>query len=211
LTYRPHVIRSQVGTEHIVQLFDTMDSLANVVSAFLNEGWQKGDHLLVVAKPAHWLKTAERLERRGCPVDQATREGRLMILDAATTLARISRYGVVDRQLFLEYVGALVGRLVAGATGMVRIYGEMVELLATEGDLRQAHQLELMWNELGERQPFVLLCGYTASHFADGNSLPALHAICGAHTRVQKNTSDLLGNWLVDRNTPIVDHNTPVV
>jgi len=78
----------------------------------------------------------------------------------------------------------------------------LVELLAEEGDLRGAQLLERLWNELGERQPFILLCGYSAAHFADAHALPALHAICGAHTRVQKNTSDLLGNWLVGQNTP---------
>ena len=193
----PHVAAR--SAEHIVQLFDTIDSLANVVSAFLNEGWEAGDHLLVAAKPAHWSRTADRLERRGCPVAQAIRSGRLSVLDAATTLARITRFGAVDRQLFVEHIGGLVGRLVAEASGSVRIYGEMVELLAEEGDLRAAQQLEQLWNELGERQPYLLLCGYSAAHFADPQALPALHAICGAHTRVQTNTSDLLGNWLVGR------------
>ena len=186
-------------TEHIVQLFDTVDSLANVVSAFLKEGWDAGDYLLVAAKPGHWSRTADRLERRGCPVAQAIRSGRLSVLDAATTLARITRFGAADRQLFLEHIGGLVGRLVAESQASVRIYGEMVELLAEEGDLRGAQRLERLWNELGERQPFSLLCGYSAAHFADPQSLPALHAICGTHTRVQKNTSDLLGNWLIAR------------
>ncbi len=201
MSYRERIVHGNVTTEHVVQLFDTPDSLANVVSAFLNEGWQRGDHLLVVAKPAHWAKTSDRLERRGCPVAQATKEGRLSMLDAATTLARVTRFGVVDRQLFVEHIGGLVGRLVAESSASVRIYGEMVELLAEEGDLRGAQLLERLWNELGERQPFTLLCGYSAAHFADAHAMPALHAICDAHTRVQKNTSDLLGNWLVGRET----------
>ncbi len=191
--------RRNVSTEHIIQLFDTAESLANVVSAFLNEGWQRGDSLVVVAKPAHWTRTSERLERRGCPVSQAIKDGRLTVLDAATMLARITRFGIVDRQLFLDHVGALVGRLVAESSGRVRIYGEMVELLAEEGDLRAAQLLERLWTELSERQPFTLLCGYSAAHFIDAQALPALHAICGAHTRVQKHTSDVLGNWLVSR------------
>ena len=61
--------------------------------------------------------------------------------------------------------------------------------------------LERLWNELSEREPFTLLCGYSAAHFIDAHALPALHAICGAHTRVQKHTSDLLGNWLISRDT----------
>ena len=189
------------STDHIIQLFDTQESLANAVSAFLDEGWQQGDHLLVLAKPAHWAGTSERLERRGCPVAKGVKDGRLIVLDAATTLAKITRFGVADRQLFLDHIGALVGRLVAESTG-VRIYGEMVELLAEEGDLHGAQLLERLWNELSERQPFTLLCGYNAAHFADTNALPALHAICGAHTRVQQHTSDVLGNWLISGEVP---------
>jgi hypothetical protein len=189
---------------HIVQLFDTQESLANAVSAFLNEGWQRGEHLLVAAKPAHWARTSERLEQRGCPVAKGIKDGGLIVLDAATTLAKITRFGVADRQLFLDHIGALVGRLVAESKG-VRIYGEMVELLAEEGDLHGAQLLERLWNELSERQPFTLLCGYNAAHFADTNALPALHAICGAHTRVQQHTSDVLGNWLISREQPRVE------
>lgn len=183
--------------EHFVQLFDTPDSLANVVSAFLKEGWDRGDRLLVIAKPAHWARTSDRLERRGCPITQATREGRLAVLDAATTLARVTRGGAVDRQLFLEQFGAILGGLAADSTGTVRMYGELVELLAEEGDLRAAQHLEQLWNELADRHRFTLLCGYSAPHFADMRTLPALHAICRAHHRVQTNTSDLLGSWLV--------------
>jgi MEDS: MEthanogen/methylotroph, DcmR Sensory domain len=186
-------------SEHVVQLFDTTDSLANVVSAFLSEGWLAGDQLLIVAKPANWLRTSERLERRGCPVAAGLKEGRITVLDAATTLARINRHGSIDRQLFFDHIGSLVGRLVSASHAAVRVYGEMVELLAEEGDLRGAQQLEHLWNELAERQPFVLLCGYNAAHFTDPGVLPALKAICTAHTRVQKNTSDMLGNWLVGR------------
>jgi hypothetical protein len=194
--------RPEFASDHIVQLFDTADSLANVVSAFLNEGWLRGDHLLDVAKPHHWTRVAERLERRGCPVATATREGRLSVYDAATMLARISRYGVVDRQLFIEHVGSVVVRLATESPKGLRIYGEIVELLAEEGDLRSAQVLEAFWNELAEQQRFTLLCGYSAAHFADVTALRALHGICQAHTRVQKNTSDLLGNWLLQREQP---------
>jgi hypothetical protein len=182
-----------------VQLFDTPDSLANVVSAFLNEGWNRGDHLLVVAKPGHWTRMSERLGRRGCPVAQASGEGRLTVLDAAVTLTRISRFGNVDPHLFLDHVGALAGRLAAEAIGSLRIYSELVELLAEEGDLRGAQLLERRFNELDVRRPFTLLCGYSAAHFRESHNEAALHAICSAHTRVQTNTSDLLGNWLIGR------------
>jgi hypothetical protein len=200
LIAHPHQHGSVVGTtEHIVQLFDTPDSLGNVVSAFLSEGWRRGDSLLVLARPAHWARVADRLSRRGCPADPAVTAGRLTVFDAATVLARLTRAGRIDPERFQEQVARPVERLAATSAAGLRIYGEVVDLLAEEGDFAGARYLESLWNALGERVRFTLLCGYAAAHFADAQSIPALQAICGAHSRVQKNTSDLLGNWLVGR------------
>jgi hypothetical protein len=103
----------------------------------------------------------------------------------------------------MEHIGGLIGRLIAETAGGVSVYGEMVELLAEEGDMRGAQRLEQLWNELADRQPFSLLCGYSAAHFADARTATDLRAICCTHTRVQKNTSDMLGNWLVGREQPV--------
>lgn len=183
--------------EHLLQLFDTPESLANVVSTFLHEGWEHGDNLLVAAKPAHWRVTSRRLERRGCPVFDAIEGGRLTVLDAADTLKAITREGSPDAARFHAEIGALVERLAAASPTGLRIYGELVEVLAEEGDFDGARQLENLWNGLRQRVPFTLLCGYSAAHFADSRHAAALRAICATHTCVRRNASDLLGSWLL--------------
>ena len=49
----------------------------------------------------------------------------------------------------------------------MRIYGEMVNLLAARGDLRGALALEKAWNRAPSGAPVALLCGYSSSHFGD--------------------------------------------
>jgi len=193
------VVRRPPAHEHILQLFDTPDSLGNVVSAFLYDGWEVGEHLLVVAKPRHWTRIADRLARRGCREADAIEQGRLTVLDVHATLPGFMRGQHVDPALFRATLGALVTRLAGSSTRAgLRIYGELVEVPAEEGNFEAARQLEDLWNGLRAQHPFTLLCGYSAAHFAGLGTAPALRAICDCHTRVQRNASDLLGSWLLN-------------
>ena len=190
--------RRAVVHDHILQLFDTPDSLGNVVSAFLNEGWETGEHLLVIAKPRHWARVADRLARRGCAESEAVEQGRLTVLDVHAVLPGILRGREVDIAAFHATVGALVGRLAHKSTRAgLRIYGELVEVLAEEGNYESAREVERQWNELRRHHQFTLLCGYSAAHFAGPGGAPALRSICAEHTKVQRNASDLLGTWLL--------------
>jgi hypothetical protein len=191
------VLRRGPTNEHILQLFDTPESLANVVSAYLNEGWEAGEPLLVIAKPRHWSRISDRLTRRGCAESEALEQGRLTVLDASPTLAAFMRGQTVDAALFRSTIGALVARLASASRGGLRIYGELVEVLAEEANFQAAHEVEALWNELRQQHPFTLLCGYSAAHFAGIGSAPSLRTICESHTRVQRNASDMLGSWLL--------------
>ena len=50
---REHVIRGEVESEHIVQLFDSSESLGSGVAAFLAQGLAEDGKALVVARPRH--------------------------------------------------------------------------------------------------------------------------------------------------------------
>lgn len=200
MTHREGVVRGTVNSEHVVQLFDSTESLADTVSAFLHDGYRRGDHLLVITKPKHWAASSDRLEERGSPVAAAIAAGRLVVLDAATTMAKFMRNGLPDASLFASTVGELVQRLNAETGAGVSIYGEIVELLAEEGNFRGAQRLETLWNELAERCSFTLLCGYCAAHFVTPGAGAALQEICRSHSRVQTNAADPLGTWLLAAN-----------
>jgi hypothetical protein len=73
----------------------------------------------------------------------------------------------------------------------------MVDLLAEEANLEAARHLEGLWNDLGRRYPFTLLCGYAAAHFTDPRTAASLRAICESHTHVASAAGDLLGNWIL--------------
>ena len=77
-------------------------------------------------------------------------------------------------------------------------------MLAQRGELADAIKVEHLWNALGERVPFFLMCGYSAAHFVATATHRALREIRGAHTAVHRHSQDPLATWLLN-----AAHNAP--
>jgi hypothetical protein len=203
MTVRECVVRGAIASEHIVQFFDSDESRAECVAQFLADGYRLGQPAIVVAKPANWSGVVDQLTNQGVPVQEAIDNGSIVVKDATDTLRRISRNGVPDANAFEAVVGKAVTALARRGT-RVRAYGEMVDMLAQRGDLAEAIKLEHLWNGLGERVPFFLLCGYSAAHFVATATHRALRDICGAHSGVHRHAQDPLATWLLNS-----AHNAP--
>jgi hypothetical protein len=190
--------------EHIVELFDTSASRADRIARFIRQATDDGASLLVAARPRHWVQIATRLERSRFQIDRATTEGHLTIVDAEVLVASFMRRGQPDPTLFEHHVGRLVKRL-AQNTAPLRIYAEIVEVLAEEGNFRAAQQVEDMWNVLGRLDPFRLLCGYSAAHFAAPSARVELKTICNAHSAIRSKAGDTLSTWLLRETAPAAE------
>jgi hypothetical protein len=200
VTHGEPPVRKSGDSEHIVQLFDTPESLGESVAAFLHEGLLAGGDLLVVASPPSVQAISIALEHRGLPIAALMAEQRLTLLDVHATLDAVLRAGSPDAVLFDAHLGEVVTRMSGDSRAPLRMYGELVELMAEQGNFRAAEGLEDLWNALGTRIRFSLLCGYSAAHFAAPNAGAALNRICARHTRVDRSQADLLGNWLLELN-----------
>jgi len=181
--HRERVLRGSIVSEHVVQLFDEPASLAAGVSAYLLDAYARGDNLLVVARPSNWALISVALEVHRCPVTDLLEAGRLLVLDAATTMATFMVHGDPDAKRFDSNIGSLVKQLCDTSPAGLTVYGEMVDILVAQGNYVGAERLEDLWNSLSERCSFRLLCGYSSTHFADGRASVHLHQICGAHSR----------------------------
>jgi hypothetical protein len=195
VTLDASVLPGCVHSQHIVQLFDDSESRAKGVAAFLRDGLAASGPVLAVVKASHWREIVQDLEGSGIGVARAMSAGALTMLDATEALSTFMRDERPIRGLFRAHVGALVARL-ADTPAPLRIYGEMVELLAEHGNFLAATDLEEYWNELSADHALTLLCGYSSAHFGPERSAPALHAICRAHSKVQTLPTDPLGAWL---------------
>jgi hypothetical protein len=192
---RESVVRGDIASEHIVQLFDSEESRADSVARFLTDGFRHGEPAIVIARPTCWAAIIERLEVFRVPTQKRLADGSLIVKDAADTLQRLMRFGVPDRQL----LDSVVGKTVEGLCrrGRVRAYGEMVDLLAERGEMNEALALEAVWSEFAERTPLFIMCGYSAAHFVSTGTHRALRDICKGHTQVHQHAHDPLANWLL--------------
>lgn len=198
MAFKETVVHRRVAAEHVLQLFDAADSLSDAVAAFLADGFRRGDSLLVVATGAHWEAIAGRLDDHGIDAAAAIASGQLTRCDAREVLRRLMGGGRPDTGRFDASVGALVQRL-AAAGKPLRIFGEMVDLLAAEGDYAGALRLEQLWNELAERYSFTLFCGYSAATFGDPRTSPSLASICRAHSSVRTDPCDVLASFILQQ------------
>jgi hypothetical protein len=171
--------------EHVVQLYGDDDQLlTRNVGRFLGEGLRRGDGLLVIANAEHRGTLARQLKQeRG--YSQAVLEGRLVFLDAETTLPRFMVNGSPDQDLFQRVVGdALRGVQERGGHTGVRAYGEMVGWLWNAGEHSAAIQLEELWNDLLRSNQVSLFCAYPIDVFSPEFRLGNVDALLCAHTHL---------------------------
>jgi len=169
------------ASQHIVELFDSTDSLVNTVSAFLSDGLSRGDRALVVMRLAQWNSVASELTRRRVSLSDAIASGQLTVLDGTRTLARIMPHGSPCRGLFEEVIGKTVREICAEGVRL-RVYGDLMDVLAADGNFHGAHELEKMWSDLTRQAPVTVLCGYSAASFHNADAGETLKSICRSHT-----------------------------
>jgi signal transduction histidine kinase len=171
------------GAAHVVQFYEDGAFLTDTVAGYLAAGLSDGAGALVVATAEHREAIAERLRARDVDLKAAEEGGRYSTLDAGDALASFMHGGEPDPQDFATTVGSLIERLTAGPSE-VRVFGEMVALLAAAGYHSSVLRLEALWNELLSRLPFMLLCAYPIGEFNDEAHGRLLSDVCEAHARV---------------------------
>ncbi len=169
------------ASQPVAELFDSTEALVEGVSAFLNEGLSAGDAALVVMRLEHWNSVASNLTNRNVSLSDAIASGQLTVLDGARTLARITLHGQPCRGLFEQVIGKAVRDICA--TGVrVRVYADLVDLLAADGNFDGARELERMWSDFARHVPVTSLCGYSATTFANPDASDTLRWICRQYT-----------------------------
>jgi MEDS: MEthanogen/methylotroph, DcmR Sensory domain len=192
--HRERLLRGPTHSEHIVHFFDDESAREAAVGTFVEDGLKRGRSVLLVARPALWPKVALHLKRTRTSVSP---DARLVVLDANVILGSLMRRGRFAPELFHENIAPLVKSLAAASVAGLAAYDEIVDILASEQNLRAAGELEKAWNGLAAQVSLTLLCGYGSAHFAVAERR-LMSMICAAHSRVNTDSGDTLGRWLVD-------------
>lgn len=175
---------------HVVQFYGHDEELADRVADYLLEALDADGVAIVIATPAHRREFEARLTQAGADLAAATRNGAYLALDASDTMRAFMTGDRLDAGAFDRVIGGLISRAAdkgtgeAGGARPVRAYGEMVALLWDAGLVNAAVELEEMWDALGRRHPFSLLCGYPVGSVTRAGAVDAFAVVCRLHREV---------------------------
>jgi DcmR-like sensory protein len=169
------------GQFHAVRFYYDSVGLCQIVADFVAEGLNAGQPAIIVATPEHSSRIETFLRARGFDFAALKRSGDLFVRDAAGMLATVIVDGVASEPRFQRLLGPMIESARGAGDRLVRIYGEMVDVLWKAGSTAAATALESQWNSLASHHAFILLCAYAldgithTTHISD---------ICGQHTHV---------------------------
>lgn len=160
------------GAGHAVHFASSDAALVARLASYVADGLADGDVCVVVATAEHRAGLREWFAASGL---RQPEPGLLVEHDADELLHRLVRDGRLHPEVFAQLVETFP------RSGGLRVFGEVVSLLAQRGELRLALELERLWNGEQHRLGFPLLCAY----LDDGTADPSLvGTVCAVHTHL---------------------------
>jgi signal transduction histidine kinase len=179
----PAFLVDAASTTHAVQFYEHDAFLFDTVAKFINAGLFANERIFLIATEDHTDAFLGRVDKGG--LQRARKEGRFTILDARATLAKFMVDDMPDARKFHAVVEKMVDDIPADVPRVpVRAYGEMVDLLAKDGNLRASVRLEQLWHEALQKRPFAMLCAYLMGNFCRPCDGEHLAQVCASHSHV---------------------------
>jgi len=163
---------------HAVCFYEDSASLSRTVAGFIGEGLAASQSAVVVATPSHAALIRRQLAAHGVSAERERTD--LLILDADDVMDRFMVDGQPDAERFEATINPILDQVAGTRKRLVRIYGEMVDVLWSRGREEAALSLEVLWHQLIARRKCSLLCGYSAG-IGQGEGF---HRICDRHSHV---------------------------
>jgi len=130
---------------HVVQFYRDEKDLADRVAAFVAVPLLAGERAVIVATGPHARAIQDQLAARGLEVTRLRSHGKLRVLDAAEIYGQVAPPGRIDGDAFRRVIAEPLNAAARPSTSPVRVYGEIVDLLARDGRLSDAIVLEQLW------------------------------------------------------------------
>jgi hypothetical protein len=170
---------------HIVQLYQDADFYGEAISHFAAEGLSRGESIIIVATGPNWANISGRLTSKGFAPAELFRRGQLTLLDAEATLPKFLVGDMPDAKTFKDLAGATIEQARAGGKfPRVRWWGEMVNVLYVNGNLRGSNRLEELFDEVGHEKSVPMFCSFLMDKFDPKIYEEAFGNICRTHSHV---------------------------
>ena len=172
---------------HLVRFYGDESAYVAALSRSIEDALKNGDSAVVIATEAHRNGLTERLRTFGLDIDYAAERGRFIQLDAAECLSKFMAGTLPDPARFDAVIGGTIARARKSAGGesyRIFAFGEMVTVLASQGQFEAAVALERLWNDLSTKHSFSLFCAYPMTAFDRSEHGEHLLKICAEHSGV---------------------------
>jgi len=154
---------------HVLAIYRDDASLVNGLSRSINDALYSGSAAIAVVTESHRDGLLRMLRAYSSEVDTDMKQGRLVFLDAAETLAIFS----LDDQPDISRFNATARNLIDAAAAQARaesqkvfVCGECPSILLAEGNLEATIQLEQLWADfLKIHGGITLHCAYLSDQF----------------------------------------------
>jgi signal transduction histidine kinase/CheY-like chemotaxis protein len=166
---------------HTVEFFAQFPGAA--IGQELAAALAAGKPAAAIARPAHLDAIRDELRARRVDIAEEIRRERLRLIDGDMIAEVASRNGTLDFGVVEQRVLAPLLRSLAHHD-RIRVYGEVVDVLARRGQRAAALELEAWWNVQVAAHPIELHCGYSLAAFADAGSVEPFRAVCDVHDAV---------------------------
>lgn len=168
---------------YIAQVCQNETSQAEAVIGYIKEGLLNDESIVVLARPALRKAVISGIDALGFDMQTIRNQGQIKFFDAQFLLSSLLIDGVLEEQVFQEYVGIPLQTLHL-RYGKVRVFGGMVDILWKEGQHSTVMQLEDLWNDLSQKQEFSLLCSYSLDDLDPDVYDESFESICKCHNRL---------------------------
>jgi signal transduction histidine kinase len=183
----PHLSLVPHHSAHAVHFYEEDSFLLDSLTKLIGTTLVAGDAAIIIANPEHREGLARRLKALGLDLEVSARLGRYCALDAAETLSVFMLNGIPNEALFnsfMRYTLSSIRPKPGGKPPRLVLFGEMVALLWSEGNIDAAIKLEQLWNDLARSHSFHLHCAYPMKNFNQDGHAEAFLKICAEHSHV---------------------------
>jgi prepilin-type processing-associated H-X9-DG protein len=170
---------------HIVQLYQDDDFYGEAISHFAAEGLVRGESIILVATQPHWKNISGRLHAKGFDTEALFRDGQLTLLDADATLPKFMAGTLPDGNIFKPLAKQTIARARAGGKfPRVRWWGEMVNVLYVDGNVRGSTRLEEFFDQVAHEESIPIFCSFLMDRFDPKIYEEAFGNVCRTHSHV---------------------------
>lgn len=185
---------------HIVQLYQDDAFYGEAIAHFAAEGLVRGESIILVATKPHWHIISQQLCSKGIEPEALFREGQLTLLDADETLPKFMRGNLPNGDIFKPLARSTIARARCdGKFPRVRWWGEMVNVLYVDGNLRGSTRLEELFDEIAHEENIAIFCSFLMDKFDSRIYEGAFGNVCRTHSHVIPAADYAQHRFTVDR------------